>query len=156
MNKIMRYVLLSLVLLGSFSCNNTIAPNSIEPNSLKNIKPTVVHLSIDENVEIKGKEVEVSVYGYNPWMADVDADLIHKQQLEISKLPTKIELNIPENARAKVRHLSEGDQPNYYLHFEWDSNGDGKNPFKGDLYPKEIAPKIQLYGVSEMKMKVLK
>lgn len=86
------------------------------------------------------------------WLIDV----VHVQEFQISKLPKTIKLDIPANAREKVSYLSEGDKPNYYLSFDWDSNGDDRSRAIGDLFPKEIAPKIKLYQKNEMMLKVLK
>lgn len=142
MKKLIFLSFLSLLIFSNVACQST--------------KPTIVKLMIDETVEIKDSKVKVTVYGYNPWMADVSADVVHIQEFEIAQLPETIKLEVPEKAREKVNYLSEGDEPNYYLSFNWDSNGDEESRAIGDLFPKEIAPRIKLYQKNEMMLKVLK
>lgn len=56
MKKLMFLSFLSLLIFSSAACQST--------------KSTIVKLKIDETVEIKDSKVKVTVYGYNPWMAD--------------------------------------------------------------------------------------
>jgi hypothetical protein len=136
------FLLLAFLMLNCFSC-------AIGQG------PTVVEISTEEEVDIKQTKLTISIYGYNPMMADVSADLVYQQEVEIESLPARIALNIPKEVRSKVNYLEADEMPRYYLAFDWDSNGDGHPNRKGDLFPKDFYT-INLGAKHQVLMELIK
>lgn len=85
-----------------------------------------------ESFQIRNKSFKISIYGYDPNWQDVSASLITQQEFEASQVPFSIKIKIPEDPEKNIEYLNDKDYAKYYLHLDWDSDGNNK-VCKGDI-----------------------
>lgn len=120
----------------------TLAMQSCESSSSHIIK---IDLQSETTIKPDVKDFIVTLYGYSPILADVEATEIVSKKYKAKSLPHTIEMEIPADPASKIRGCKEVDKANYYLSLKWDSNGDGKVGL-GDInidYEKNF-PKINI------------
>eukprot|EP01083_Nonionella_stella_P293303 997434_1 len=82
--------------------------------------------------EIINPNFNITVYGYDPNMADVSASIITRQSFTADQVPFALNITLPQDTYTLIDPPTDTNSAKYYLHLNWDSDGNGQR-CEGDL-----------------------
>lgn len=125
----MRTALLALPLLLA-ACGGAAQNLDPEPEPLPAGETFVLDVSGPSGVDLgAGATLAVTIYGYDPNLADASASVVHTQRVPLTSLPAELAIVLPDDAAARI---DQGHGPvaearaRYYLHVNIDLDGDGQ------------------------------
>ncbi len=92
-----------------------------------------IQLMNEGEIQIENKHTTITLYGFDLRLADAQATIIIQKDIQLTKLPTTITLDLPDNPAALIKpQVSAEENAQYYLAVYCDNNNNGRND-KGDL-----------------------
>lgn len=79
-----------------------------------------------DSFNIKNSDFTVSIYGHEQLLMDAPATLIVQKKFSASEVPFRVSMRVPGNAADLIKYIHRKENATYYIHVEWDSDGNGK------------------------------
>lgn len=118
-----------------FNSCNTSRPNiGFKTKKTSKIRNTVqLKLLSESKLNFETSNILITIYGYDQFMADVEASIIYQKRTSITQLPYNFDLELPENPESLIKpKVSSIENAEYYLSVYCDNNKNGKDD-QGDI-----------------------
>jgi hypothetical protein len=99
-----------------------------------NLQFAVEGCTSSDCIDIANPDLELTIYGYDEWMADVSASLITTQSCSSDRVPFEVNISIPADTYDRISPpLTNINSARFYVALSWDSDGNGYADCTGDI-----------------------